>query len=804
MKPTLFLLLIIQSFVLTAQVWTYSYPESIVNSNGSNHSRSGFISVEVEQGGQSHSAYVMYDKNQEPSGNLALNSDNHWTNFSMKGSVTVRITRLDSYDITSCKIFPSKKGIQPIVDGKTASFTINDSQLPLQLYVELNNMGKNAIFIFADPEETDVPSKTDENVEVILTTDDITTVRSKLQNSKTYKYFEEGFHQWGTVTGTSYAGYKLPLVSGKKIYIPGGAYVVGTFSGSPSNNKMYGRGIISCAGKNMISGTSGIPFSIVQSEGDGKGQQYEGFVSLSPPHFHLTIRGEVDINNVKMLGWWHSTDGIVTGHNSTVTNCFFKVMDDAIKLYSDNCYHENNTMYHQVNGAPFQFSWGNQYSKNNVMKDTYIVNSTFKTLSGTSNTAVINARSGKAGNITENQLWDGIYIDNGCHRLIGLEPEGGTHRNYTIKNVELNNGDKSKPQQIWSYLQKGVFSNIRIENLTVNGSNISTTSTLNDNWNAGALWFQGSASALVFASCNDSVAPTQPQNFSLGEVTDNSVSVSWNSSTDNVAVTAYDVYVNGNIEKTTVETTVIIDNLRCDTEYQFMVKAKDACSNWSDPSDVLTVQTNACSAIAFPGKVYAAMYTNMSGIQTETTSDQGGGENIGFINAGDWTEYVIDVSNTATYKIEFRVATNNAGGIINVISNGNLKGSVNVTGTGGWQSWVTVSENFSFDKGEQVLRLGFDGGTGFLFNLNWFEASLFTNLITNMNENASLYPNPVENELNFVTNSKQFRIFDLNGKPINVGYSKNVNGFLIDMSETPGGIYYIQTEKGLTYKLVKF
>jgi hypothetical protein len=490
----------IVQFELCAQVFVYNYPETIVNTNKAQHSRSNLLEVEVVQGSDKFEPYVMYDKNQEPSGNLAMNPDNHWTSFSMAGTVTVKITRKDTHNMTLCKVFPSKKGINASVSGKTASFTIDESQLPLQLYVEINNMGKNAIFIFADPLETDVPSKTGTDVELIRTTDDIATVRSKLQNAKTYKYFEEGIHQWGTVTGTTYAGYKLPISPGKKIYIPGGAYVIGSFSGNASNYKIYGRGIISAAGKNMISGTSGIPYSIVQGDGDNNtGIVLDGFVSLCPPHFHLTIRGKADINNVKMFSWWHSTDGIVTGHNSTVKNCFFKVMDDGIKLYADNCTYENNTMFHQVNGAPFQFSWGNQKSRNNMMKDTYIVNSIYKNLTGTSNTAVINARSGKSGNITENQVWDGLYIDNGCHRLFGLEPNGGTHRNYTVKNVELNTGDKTKPQQAWSYLQQGTFSNIVFDNLKINGQTITQTNASSDKPNEGSWWVQGTVSALSFA-----------------------------------------------------------------------------------------------------------------------------------------------------------------------------------------------------------------------------------------------------------------------------------------------------------------
>jgi hypothetical protein len=379
-------ILIVSNSIVSAQVWVYDYPDTLVNTNNALHKRSTLVKVEVEQEGEMYESFVMFDKNQHPSGNLAMNPDNHWTNFSMKGSVKVHVTRMDNQQFTFCTIYPTKKGITPEINGNVATFTIEEEDLPLQIYLEMNNMGNNAVLIFADPEEDDVPDMNDtDQVEVIYTTDDIQTVRSKLQNNKIYKHFEKGIHQWGSVTGPAYAGYKLPISAGKKIYIPGGAYVVGSFSGNVSNYKIYGRGIISAAGKDMIPGVSGIPYSLVQGDGDNNtGIVLNGFVTLCPPHFAITVRGKVDINNVKMMSWWHSTDGIVTGHNSTVKNCFFKVMDDFIKLYSDNCYYENNTMFHQVNGAPFQYSWGNQHSKNNLIVDTYIINSIYKNLSGTS------------------------------------------------------------------------------------------------------------------------------------------------------------------------------------------------------------------------------------------------------------------------------------------------------------------------------------------------------------------------------------------------------------------------------------
>ena len=54
-----------------------------------------------------------------------------------------------------------------------------------------------------------------------------------------------------------------------------------------------------------------------------------------------------------MMGWWFSTDGISSGENSIIENCFFKINDDAIKVYSSHMIVRNNVIWQVENGAPF-------------------------------------------------------------------------------------------------------------------------------------------------------------------------------------------------------------------------------------------------------------------------------------------------------------------------------------------------------------------------------------------------------------------------------------------------------------------
>ena len=80
-------------------------------------------------------------------------------------------------------------------------------------------------------------------------------------------------------------------------------------------------------------------------------------------------------------------------------------------------------------------------------------------------------------------------------------------------------------------------------------------------------------------------------------------------------------------------------------------------------------------------------------MQTETTTDAGGGLNIGFIEHGDYVSYA-PVNLEELTGIRFRVASGGAGGTIEArldSPTGPLAGSVAVAHTGGWQNWANVT-----------------------------------------------------------------------------------------------------------------
>ncbi|WMW82180.1 carbohydrate-binding protein [Undibacterium cyanobacteriorum] len=127
-----------------------------------------------------------------------------------------------------------------------------------------------------------------------------------------------------------------------------------------------------------------------------------------------------------------------------------------------------------------------------------------------------------------------------------------------------------------------------------------------------------------------------------------------------------------------------------------------------------------CTTVALPGTVEAEGYCSMSGVQTETTSDGGGGQNVGYIDSGDWMSYSVDVPAAGAYKVSYRVASPNSTGVLQLEQAGGspVYGSVNVPYTGGWQTWTTVSHTVNLAAGKQ--NLGVSAKTGG-FNLNWIK-----------------------------------------------------------------------------------
>ncbi|WP_258171224.1 fibronectin type III domain-containing protein [Paenibacillus sp. R14(2021)] len=91
----------------------------------------------------------------------------------------------------------------------------------------------------------------------------------------------------------------------------------------------------------------------------------------------------------------------------------------------------------------------------------------------------------------------------------------------------------------------------------------------------------------------DTTAPSAPTGLASPSKSDTTVDLTWNASTDNVGVTAYDIYRNGTLAGSASggTTSFTVTGLTASTAYSFTVKARDAAGNVSAASGAVSITT---------------------------------------------------------------------------------------------------------------------------------------------------------------------------------------------------------------------
>lgn len=106
----------------------------------------------------------------------------------------------------------------------------------------------------------------------------------------------------------------------------------------------------------------------------------------------------------------------------------------------------------------------------------------------------------------------------------------------------------------------------------------------------------------IQATSLDLEAPTAPLHLKVESVTTDSVSLSWEPSTDNVGVTGYLIYRDqeeiGQVDSDTL--TYINECLTADTEYTYKVRAVDQAGNKSEASNAVMARTSVDKELTVP------------------------------------------------------------------------------------------------------------------------------------------------------------------------------------------------------------
>jgi glucosylceramidase len=122
-------------------------------------------------------------------------------------------------------------------------------------------------------------------------------------------------------------------------------------------------------------------------------------------------------------------------------------------------------------------------------------------------------------------------------------------------------------------------------------------------------------------------------------------------------------------------------------------------------------------------QIQASSYNNESRIETETTSDTGGGYDVGYINNGSWMHFKSINFGSGVSSVNVRTASAGNGGTAEFhldSATGTLVGTATLPVTGGWQTWTTVSAPITGASGLHDLYVVFKGGTS-ISNVNWFK-----------------------------------------------------------------------------------
>ncbi|GAB2700894.1 hypothetical protein GCM10027037_27330 [Mucilaginibacter koreensis] len=237
-----------------------------------------------------------------------------FTYFDLQGTATITVTV--NQNVRSAKILPSSAGIRPVLGRHTVSFKVSK---PQNLTIEINGEVVKSLHVFVNPIETRVPSSKDPNI--IYFGPGIHKVSHMVIGDNKTVYIAPGAVIQAVVDPKAPFGIEP---SGLKNYAP-------VFELRGNHIKFYGHGIIDGSALPTHAGN----FIYVH----GTDVQMNGVILVNSAGWTVPLRQctNVNISNIKILGYRANTDGIdiCNSHNVTVDKCFVRTNDDLIVIKTE-------------------------------------------------------------------------------------------------------------------------------------------------------------------------------------------------------------------------------------------------------------------------------------------------------------------------------------------------------------------------------------------------------------------------------------------------------------------------------------
>ena len=161
------------------------------------------------------------------------------------------------------------------------------------------------------------------------------------------------------------------------------------------------------------------------------------------------------------------------------------------------------------------------------------------------------------------------------------------------------------------------------------------------------------------ATVTDVQAPTTPGNLTIQSSTQSIITLSWTKSTDNVGVTGYNIYVNGNLANVAAgtATTFAVTGLNYQQSYNFYVTAVDASGNQSPASNQVSGEP-IISGMTYSYFSLTGTTTTLPNYTTSRVTSTGALTNISLSPATKTTEFgflfngFLHVTTAGTYSFQ--------------------------------------------------------------------------------------------------------------------------------------------------------